>query len=99
MYMRLRRSKGRYASYSDPRSTVIVERAQAEVAAVLGDSPPGPAHRDDLHILERITREALRLYPPIRDARAVFDLPHAPRNCIGAAFAQVESAAVAAPAS
>lgn len=42
-----------------------LERARREVDAVLKAEPPGPEHLDQLHFLENVVHESLRLYPPI----------------------------------
>ncbi len=129
-----------------------MERARAEVEAVLGDQLPSVEHASQLVYLDQVTREALRLYPPIHignriaacdlefqgfripaGSRVVYSiyLTHhdqrywpdperfdperfsaeqsrsrpgyvfvpfggGPRNCLGAAFAQVESKVVLA---
>jgi cytochrome P450 len=130
----------------------VLARVQAEIDTVVGMHPPAEGHLRRLPVLERVIKEALRLYPPIhlgsrvaacdiafrgfhipagtrvlysiylthRDERYwpdphVFDperfaperarergaysyLPFGggPRNCIGAAFAQVEAKIVLA---
>lgn len=54
-------------------------RVEAEVVAVLAGAAPGAEHLNQLHYLDLVTREALRLYPPIhignRKAAHAIDLP------------------------
>jgi cytochrome P450 len=42
-----------------------MRRVQEEVATVLDGAAPAPEHLNQLHYIELVTREALRLYPPI----------------------------------
>lgn len=54
----------------------IMQQAQAEVRAVLGDQPPTLDHLRSLPLLDQIIDESLRLYPPIHlgSRRAAQDL-------------------------
>jgi len=54
----------------------VMQRAQAEVRAVLGDQPPTLDHLRSLPLLDQIINESLRLYPPIHlgSRRAAQDL-------------------------
>lgn len=54
----------------------IMQQAQAEVRAVLGDQPPTLEHLRSLPLLDQIIDESLRLYPPIHlgSRRAAQDL-------------------------
>ncbi len=129
----------------------IMQQAQAEVRAVLGDQPPTLDHLHNMPLLDQIIDESLRLYPPIhlgsrlaaqdlefngyqiptgtrvmysiyvtqrmpeywdapdefRPQRFAPDVPKpapytylpfggGPRNCIGAAYAQVEAKVILA---
>ena len=42
-----------------------MQRARAEVTSVLGGAPPAAEHLPQLHYLDLVTRETLRLYPPL----------------------------------
>ncbi|MFN8423986.1 MAG: cytochrome P450 [Anaerolineae bacterium] len=46
------------------------ERARAEVAAVLGDTPPTAESAGRLPYVEQVIKETLRLYPPIHVGNA-----------------------------
>jgi cytochrome P450 len=43
----------------------VLERARREVESVLKAEPPDPEHLDQMHFLETVVHESLRLYPPI----------------------------------
>jgi cytochrome P450 len=43
----------------------LLHQAQGEVDAILGGQPPTAANIQQLHFLERVIKETLRLYPPI----------------------------------
>jgi cytochrome P450 len=42
-----------------------MQRVRAEVAAVVGDAAPAAEHLNQLRYLDLVTRETLRMYPPI----------------------------------
>lgn len=52
-------------------------RASAEVTSVLGGAAPAGEHLHQLHYLDLVTRETLRLYPPIHigNRKAMHDVP------------------------
>jgi cytochrome P450 len=53
-----------------------MQRVEAEVAAVLNGASPAAEHLNQLHYLDLVTRETLRLYPPIHigNRKAVRDI-------------------------
>ncbi len=53
-----------------------MRRVQEEVATVLDGAAPAPEHLNQLHYVDLVTREALRLYPPIHigNRKAVEDV-------------------------
>jgi cytochrome P450 len=59
------------------------ERARAEVLDVVGDAAIGAGHLDRLEIVERVLKEAMRLYPP---AAVLARTPKAPTTLGGIAY-------------